>query len=549
MLYKTLTKEKLECDIVAAFEVLYHRDRELVRWNTHERCLSARFVSYFMPIAEKSCDYEGLDVDPEYNRFSANGDPKCIDNDAVVPDVVIHQRGKPMYNICVMEFKKDETSNDVHNDYWKLESLTTDPKYNYRYGVHVVMGIQDLSLVWFEKGRKIERVRYNTFSWEKLSLVGERLQHRRRTCTLMITRCCNLDCGYCYETYKSPNSLYNMTFRTAKNLLKGEFEFVRESSEFDEIEIDFMGGEPFMNFSLIKKVVEWLEKSPPPVPYICFATTNGTLLKRHVKWLNKHRETLVLGGSFDGIGQAQSINRGTDEKKQVALDLLKELYPRQGLHMTVSRQSLPSLAEGVLKLQRQGFKVEVALAQGESWDSEDAKVYGEQLEKLGTAYLNTDTNLKPVNLLSRYLGGIDGHPAKHRQRKFCGTGTHMIAYDFDGKAYSCHLFTPVVLGEEAKCLDEIDYTDPRASEDERCVSCVLKRCCPTCAGFNFRYRGSIGERDMRWCLMMFTQFKVAAVFQQKYVAAMELPSLGDRVFLEAAVRADQTLCCHENPYC
>jgi sulfatase maturation enzyme AslB (radical SAM superfamily) len=54
-----------------------------------------------------------------------------------------------------------------------------------------------------------------------------------------------------------------MTFETAKRLLRAEFSFERSSPDFDEIEIDFMGGEPFMNFPLIRQVVEWLECEPP----------------------------------------------------------------------------------------------------------------------------------------------------------------------------------------------------------------------------------------------------------------------------------------------
>lgn len=83
---------------------------------------------------------------------------------------------------------------------------------------------------------------------------------RRRCCTLMITRRCNLNCSYCYESHKSHDVSHDMTFETAKRLLLAEFSLVKASRDFDEIEIDFMGGEPLMNFDLIKKVVEWIEK-------------------------------------------------------------------------------------------------------------------------------------------------------------------------------------------------------------------------------------------------------------------------------------------------
>lgn len=363
---------------------------------------------------------------------------------------------------------------------------------------------------------------------------------RRRSCTLMITRRCNLNCTYCYEDYKCNDTTFDMTFETAKRLLVKEFAFVLSSSDFDEIEIDFMGGEPFMNFPLIKDVVEWLDCEPPPVPYICFATTNGTLVSQNKEWLLKHRNQLVLGGSVDGTEEMQIANRGCGSK-QIPIDLFLELYPFQGFHMTVSRSSLCSLASGVLSLQRRGCVVEVALAQGEPWTLEDAEEYERQLDKLATAYLTTDRMLKPINLLSRFLGGINGVPSEVRQKKYCGTGTHMVAYDYDGRSYGCHLFTPIVLGDKAKTSEAIKYTCEEIVEDKYCHNCVLKCICPTCAGFNFRYRGAIGVRDHRWCSLVLKQNMVSSIFQMKYVASLSNPTDEDIRYLRAAVRAYEVI--------
>ena len=78
---------------------------------------------------------------------------------------------------------------------------------------------------------------------------------RRRTCMLMVTHACNLNCSYCYEPYKK-NA--HMDTDLATEIILREARFVKESDRFDELEIDFMGGEPFMNFPLIKYVVESL---------------------------------------------------------------------------------------------------------------------------------------------------------------------------------------------------------------------------------------------------------------------------------------------------
>ena len=84
---------------------------------------------------------------------------------------------------------------------------------------------------------------------------------RRRTCTLLITYRCNLNCVYCYEHFKGNKK---MTFEMAKSIVEKELEFVKNSSNYDELEIDFMGGEPFIEFSLIKKITEWLASEKRP---------------------------------------------------------------------------------------------------------------------------------------------------------------------------------------------------------------------------------------------------------------------------------------------
>lgn len=361
----------------------------------------------------------------------------------------------------------------------------------------------------------------------------------RRTCTLIVTRRCNLNCTYCYEDYKCMDETFDMSFTTAKSILVKEFDSVANFESGDcEIEIDFMGGEPLMNFSLIRQVVEWLEKEPPPVPYICFATTNGTLAAQHKDWLIRHRERFILGLSFDGTDEMQMSNRGTKAGCSVSIDLFRSLYPSQGFHMTVSRKSLRKLAEGVLFLQRRGCTVEVALAQGEEWEDVDAEEYKHQLEILALAYLS-DKLLNPINLFCRFLGGIDGKPESVSQQKYCGTGTNMVAYDYNGKKYGCHLFTPLVLGANARTCDEIKF--PRAVEDEFCRFCVLKSVCPTCAGFNYRDRGDIRLRDHRWCNLVLQQFKVTSVFQMKYIVSLISPTSEDVRYLRAARKAKDVI--------
>ena len=360
---------------------------------------------------------------------------------------------------------------------------------------------------------------------------------RRRTCMLMVTHACNLNCSYCYEPYKK--NVY-MSLDLAKEIIAHESQFVKESKQFDELEIDFMGGEPFMNFTLIKSVVEWLETGVISVPWICFATTNGTLFTDEIKnWLRKHKETINLGASYDGNSQMQSTNRGTD-KHNIDLAFFHELWPHQAFHMTISKETLPTLAEGVLDIQENGYNVEAALAEGVDWTIEDALTYREQLCLLKDAYLK-NTTLTPLNRLSRFVSVFYLPATEKVQRRWCGTGKYMATYDIDGKKYGCHMFTPLVCGDKALLADAIEWDSPELMVDDYCKSCVLRSFCPTCPGFNYKRRGHIAVRDKCRCPMILAEAITACEFQVELVANMDKLDEKDAQHGQAALQAYQVL--------
>ncbi len=497
-----------------------------------------RYFTHLQGILDYRSGFLGLQWSP-YTVFASNINAE----DVIVPDWAVYRRGSRELNTVAFYFHVGKlTKKGLMVMMDNLRRLTT-AEYGFRYSVGIVLTPEKASLFWFANGKTlpVSYEDYKTKTWESLSpFFEEKTSARRRTCTLMVTRACNLNCKYCYEPFKCNDKSKNMTFDTAKEILLKEFAFVKKSKEFEEIEIDFMGGEPLMNFPLIKRIVEWLEHEPPPVPYICFATTNGTLVPRYEKWLRAHTEHFQLGASYDGTIDMQRKNRGADAK-QVDLALIHDIYPRQGFHMVVSRETLSQFADGVLEIQRKGYKLVVALAQGEEWTVADAVVYRQQLEKLAHAYLGRDKRLMPINLLTRPCMTIADDPKTVSQKKYCGTGTHMVTYDYDGKMYGCHLFTPVVLGDNAREIKDIDYKCADDLCDPYCVKCRLKGVCPTCAGFNYRYRGGLGSRDHRWCCMVLTQMKVACSFQIKRIARDQYHTQEEIAHAKCAVEAYQVL--------
>lgn len=331
----------------------------------------------------------------------------------------------------------------------------------------------------------------------------------RRLCTLVVTHQCNLNCVYCYEAHKSNKS---MPLEVAKKVVASEFDFVARSEQFQELVIDFLGGEPLIQFDLLKEVAEWIWSAPRPVPYLLFSTTNGTLLDQRMKqWFRLHKEQHYLSLSLDGTPDMHNANRGHSSER-IDLDFFQENWPDQPVKMTVSCETISSLAEGIVYLQEKGFKVGAGLGHGMPWDDESVSEYGRQLRKLAEYYL-AHAQVPPVSLLDLPIEqALRSRTAM--QKKYCGTGTHMATYDVDGTVYPCHLFMPLVLGAaKSDDLRAIAFQENATVTDRRCAGCVLGEICPTCYGFNYKLTGDVALRDQVMCRLFKEQALATCWYQ------------------------------------
>lgn len=345
---------------------------------------------------------------------------------------------------------------------------------------------------------------------------------------LMVTHKCNLDCTYCYESYKDDEM---MSFDLAKDIILKEVDFVKKSNEFNELEVDFMGGEPFMNFTLIKQVVEWMVSAKLGIPFVTGCATNGTLLTEDIKnWIVKYNRVFNVGLSYDGDYEMQSLNRRSGE---VDVDFFIKLKYGDQLHLTISKETLPRLSAGILYVQRKGGYCTVALAQGIPWQKSDAECFRRELKILAEAYLS-DQLLEPIHLFTRPLFGIVNQSCE--PRKFCGTGKGMATYDVDGVCYPCHMFSPIVIGKGALRQTDIDMCCSKAVTDPYCAGCVYRDWCPTCYGFNYKFRGDSATRDHRWCDMIHAEAQSCCEFQLKYYN-LHRDQIGadDAILLRAAI--------------
>ena len=335
----------------------------------------------------------------------------------------------------------------------------------------------------------------------------------RRTCTLVITHSCNLNCVYCYEKYKSDKS---MPLDLAKEIIRKEFGLVKNSPDFDEIEFDFMGGEPFVKFDLMKEIMEWTWSHKWGMPYLFFTTTNGTLITDEIKsWLVKHKERFIVGISYDGTDESQDMNR-TNCSGKVDLDFFLKTYPNQGAKMTISPDSLKNLASGIIYLTEKGIKFSANCGYGQVWSEEDKKEFSKQLMVIANYYLG-HPEIEPISMFDRKMRFLNIEIKRDPKQKWCGTGVQMITYDVDGKTYPCHLFTPLVLGTQkaAELQEKMDFSSKEVNTDPFCADFSLLNICPTCYGFNYRDTGNIATREKTMCELFRIQTSVLAYYTQE----------------------------------
>ena len=125
-----------------------------------------------------------------------------------------------------------------------------------------------------------------------------------------------------------------MTLEMAQNILEP---FLLKKDE-GRLDIAFMGGETLMAMSMIRPLVEWIEKGNWNRSYRLFGSTNGTLLTTELKnWLKEHSHILSLGLSYDGLPTSQTNNRGSNN---IDIDFFLSTWPKQPIQMTINTETV-----------------------------------------------------------------------------------------------------------------------------------------------------------------------------------------------------------------
>lgn len=332
--------------------------------------------------------------------------------------------------------------------------------------------------------------------------------------SLCVTHNCNLNCVYCYQEHDAGR----MSIDVAQKAIDWIFNNVPEG--MDGIEIGFIGGEPLLEYELIKEIVDYTCSKKRNDKFIFYATTNGVLLTSEMKeWFTTHQNCFVLGLSLDGAKETHDYNRCNSFDK-IDVEFFRSTWPNQGVKMTLTEYSLMHLAENIKFIHSLGFREisGVNLFEGDfDWGND---IYIDllipQLKELVEYYTHNDT--LPINqMLNRHLHLCED---KHRiKRSWCGIGNGANFFDVDGKIFPCPLVTPMTFGDkDISDILKTDFTKAESLVDDDCFEkCYLYPVCPTCAGANYLVSKSFKIRDKRRCKIQKLVSLFAADLQAKRI--------------------------------
>ncbi|TYQ15068.1 UNVERIFIED_CONTAM: uncharacterized protein Cloal_1474 [Acetivibrio alkalicellulosi] len=352
---------------------------------------------------------------------------------------------------------------------------------------------------------------------------------------LQVTQQCNLRCEYCaysgsYINRKHKN--VRMSFETAK---KGIDFLIDNSKDIDEVNVGFYGGEPLLEFELVKKAILYAEEVAEGKKITFSFTTNGTLFTKEViEFLMKHDVSITI--SLDGPKEVHDMNRkfavsgcGTFEKITDNLEFFKNNYPEYFKKILFNavidyKSSFSCLSEfftsyDVLKdsyLITSEVSDEYSLEQRNRNEDYDVQLSYEMF-KMYLAKLNRIDNKNVSKLVTSYFDNLRKKMITDRLRKEsvndkghhggpCVPGAQRLFMDVDGNLFPCER-----VSEESDVMrighinNGFDYNKIRnllnigKITEANCIDCWAFDYCSLCATFADELDELSAKKKLSYC--------------------------------------------------
>lgn len=292
---------------------------------------------------------------------------------------------------------------------------------------------------------------------------------------LLVAHTCNLNCSYCFASQgRFDNKTGLMSFETGKRAL----DFLVENSGFRRnLEVDFFGGEPLVNFDVCRQLVAYarsIEKEKKK-NFRFTLTTNGVNVNDEViEWANKECYNVVL--SLDGRKEVNDRFRvdkaGNGSYDRIVPNFQKFVKARggRGYYMrgtfthfnTDFTKDIFHMADDLGFSQLSMEPVVADPSSPSALTREDLPEVFRQYEVLAKDMIRREKEGKPITFY-HYMINLEGGPCIYKRISGCGSGTEYMAVTATGDLYPCHQF----VGDENYRLGNIwDGVTNTALRDE-----------------------------------------------------------------------------------
>ncbi len=337
---------------------------------------------------------------------------------------------------------------------------------------------------------------------------------------LHIAHDCNLACQYCFAEegeYHGRRAL--MSFEVGKKAL--DF-LVANSGSRKNLEVDFFGGEPLMNWEVVKQLVEYgrsIEEANNK-KFRFTLTTNGVLLNDEIlEFVNKEMGNIVLStdGRKEVHDRMRPFRNGKGSYDLIMPKFVKVAESRNQTNYyvrgTFTRNNL-DFSKDVLSLADMGFKqisVEPVVASPEdsyALREEDLPQIFEEYDKLAVEMIKREKEGRGFNFF-HFMIDLTGGPCVYKRLSGCGSGTEYLAVTPWGDFYPCHQFVgneDFLLGNVDEGITRTDICDEfkkcNVYSKPKCKDCFAKLYCSGgCAANSYNFHGNINESYEVGCEM------------------------------------------------
>lgn len=306
--------------------------------------------------------------------------------------------------------------------------------------------------------------------YRELAAAFKKRQSVIKALCLHVAHDCNLACKYCFACegeYHGPRSL--MSYEVGKAAI--DF-LVSNSGTRKNLEVDFFGGEPSLNFEVVKNLVGYgrsLEQKYNKNFRFTY-TTNGIVVNDDIiDFCNKEMSNVVL--SLDGrpeVNDRMRVNKGGSGSYDTIVPNFKRFVEKRGGKDYYIRGTYTGFnkdfASDILHMADLGFK-EISIEPVVAEPSAPYALHEEDLPELLEQYEILAKEMVRRNKIGEgftfyhYMIDLDGGPCVVKRVSGCGVGTEYVAVTPEGELYPCHQFVGNPKFKMGNVYDGITNTD------------------------------------------------------------------------------------------